>query len=136
MNKILALSFLLTLSFFSCISSPKGHLLKPGEFKAKMEETKEMTLVDVRTPGEFSEGYLKNAINIDWNNSNFSDGVAKLDKNKPVFVYCRSGARSHSAANSLRDSGFTQVYELDGGIMGWQRDGMPVESPGEHVPSK
>ncbi|MCB0698155.1 MAG: rhodanese-like domain-containing protein, partial [Chitinophagaceae bacterium] len=130
MHRIVALSLLLTLSFFSCTSSPKGKVLDASAFQKLMNDTKDKVVLDVRTPGEFKEGYIKDARNLDWNNSSFMSEAGKLDKSKPTFVYCLSGGRSHSAANALRDMGFSDVYELDGGIMQWRRAGLPLETAG------
>lgn len=129
MNKILGLSVALMLGFISCHSSPKGNnVLNPNAFKAALNDKTDEILLDVRTPGEYQEGHIKGSLNIDWNNSNFSDEVAKLDKNKPVFVYCKSGGRSGSAVQALNGMGFKEVYDLDGGITQWKKAGMPVET--------
>jgi len=129
MNKILVLSVALTLGFISCNSAPKGNnVLNPNAFKAGLNDKTNEILLDVRTPGEYQEGHIKGSLNIDWNNSNFSDEVAKLDKNKPVFVYCKSGGRSGSAVQALKGMGFKEVYDLDGGIMQWKNAGMPLET--------
>lgn len=80
-----------------------------------MKELSNASILDVRTPSEFSKGHLINALNYDWNGNEFDKQIAPLDKSKPVFVYCLSGGRSSSAANKMRSSGFTQVYEMDGG---------------------
>lgn len=84
-------------------------------------------LVDVRTDGEFAAGHLKGAKQIDINGSNFNEQVAKLDKDVPVYVYCRSGARSGRAAKMMKGMGFKEVYNLEGGILAWQRAGKSVE---------
>ncbi|NNE76091.1 MAG: rhodanese-like domain-containing protein [Pricia sp.] len=77
-------------------------------------------LVDVRTANEFRSGHIKNAINIDFfNATNFKKYFEELDKEKPVYVYCRSGARSLKAARRLVNMGFTQIYDLKGGYMRW-----------------
>ncbi|HZJ20660.1 MAG TPA: rhodanese-like domain-containing protein [Pricia sp.] len=77
-------------------------------------------LVDVRTANEFKGGHIKNAMNIDFYNVvNFQKSFKKLDKNKPVYLYCRSGARSQKVARKLVDMGFSQIYDLKGGYMGW-----------------
>lgn len=77
-------------------------------------------LVDVRTSGEFNSGHIKKAINIDlFNLTNFNRSFEKLKKDKPVFLYCRSGARSQKAAKRLVDMGFSQIYDLKGGYMRW-----------------
>lgn len=81
---------------------------------------KKVQLVDVRTPGEFHSGHIKNAINIDFFDSgNFQKSFEKFDKSKPVYVYCRSGARSLKAANKLVTMGFSKIYDLKGGYMRW-----------------
>ena len=59
--------------------------------------------------------------------SSFEAEVAKLDKKRPVMVYCRSGGRSASAQRMLIDMGFAELINLDGGIRGWQSAGKPVE---------
>ncbi|MDO6472501.1 rhodanese-like domain-containing protein [Maribacter sp. 1_MG-2023] len=75
---------------------------------------------DVRTPSEYNSGHIKNAINVDFfNGGNFNAYFEKVNKEKPVFVYCRSGARSQKAARKLLKMGFTQVYDLKGGYTSW-----------------
>ncbi|MEZ4857284.1 MAG: rhodanese-like domain-containing protein [Flavobacteriaceae bacterium] len=77
-------------------------------------------LVDVRTPQEYQGGYLKNAINIDYFDAlNFTLTFEKLNKQKPVYLYCRSGNRSQKAAAKLVEMGFTKIYDLKGGYMNW-----------------
>jgi len=95
------------------------------EFADKMKELPNAPILDVRTPDEFSKGHLVNALNYDWNGNEFAKQIAPLDKSKPVFVYCLSGGRSSSAANKMRSDGFTQVYEMDGGIMKWRSANLP-----------
>jgi rhodanese-related sulfurtransferase len=76
-------------------------------------------ILDVRTPEEFSEGFIEGAVNINFHDANFREQVAKLDKNIPVFVYCRSGGRSQKAMEVLKELGFSVVYELQGGYMNY-----------------
>ena len=76
-------------------------------------------LVDVRTPDEYTSGHLAGAQNIDFYDESFKDRMAKLDKTKPVFIYCKSGGRSGKALNQLTAMGFTEVYNLNGGINEW-----------------
>jgi len=83
---------------------------------------KEVQLVDVRTPKEFEQGHIKNAININVYDGAFTTKTAKLDKTKPVYVYCRSGARSMKAAGKLKANGYN-VVNLNGGVIGWSRSG-------------
>ena len=118
----------------SCQSQNKQSL-ETKDFSAKIEATANAIVLDVRTPGEFKEGFIKNAINIDYNDTGFEEQINKLDKTKPYFVYCLSGGRSGSAASFMRENGFKQVYELKGGMMAWRNNQMPVSSQQEKASS-
>jgi rhodanese-related sulfurtransferase len=78
-----------------------------------------VVLLDVRTPEEYKQGHIENAKNIDVLQNDFAQKVERLDKNTPVFVYCRSGHRSMKAAQILKEKGFKKVYNLDGGYIAW-----------------
>lgn len=99
--------------------------LSPEQFSEKMKLFPDAPVIDVRTPGEFSQGHLVNALNYDWNGSSFDQQVSQLDKSKPVFVYCQSGNRSASAVARMKELGFKEVYELDGGIRTWRSAKLP-----------
>ena len=96
------------------------------EFK-KVVDQKEGILLDVRTPEEFAEGHLPEAINIDYNAPGFKEELNKLDKTKTYEVYCRSGKRSGNATNLMVSEGFNKVINLDGGILAWQENGYEVQ---------
>lgn len=72
-------------------------------------------LVDVRTSKEFEEGHLDDAVNIDWFADNFAEKFENVDKQKPVYVYCKKGGRSIKAARVLDSLGFEKVIDLEGG---------------------
>ncbi len=93
-------------------------------FKAEVDG-KKVQLIDVRTPGEYTQGHIENAININVYAKDFVTKTNTLDKSKPVYVYCRSGARSMKAANNLKNRGYN-VVNLNGGIGGWMRNGFKV----------
>ncbi len=99
----------------------KSQLLAPQEFEIKMTQVKNYTLLDVRTQEEYDNGHLAEAILMDFYNSDFKKQLSKLDKAKPVFVYCAVGGRSGSTAKALTDMGFTEVYDLRGGIESWTK---------------
>ena len=83
-------------------------------------------IIDVRTPEEFADGHIENAINIDFYSDSFKTGLNKLDKNKTYLVYCRTGNRSRSTLNIMKELGFKEVYHLDVGIVGWLDEGLPT----------
>ena len=93
---------------------------------AKKITDKSVVLVDVRTPAEFAAGHIAGAINIDFESGNFSADIASLDKSKSYAVYCRSGNRSGQATALMAKSGFTSIFNLDGGLINWQGAGMSV----------
>ena len=83
-------------------------------------------IIDVRTPQEFNEGYIENAVNIDFYSETFKEDLDKLDKNKTYFIYCRSGNRSGRAMPIMKELGFKEVYNLSAGIKDWIAEGLPV----------
>ena len=78
-------------------------------------------ILDVRTPNEFNEGHLENAININFYDPNFKTEIAKLDRTKTILVYCRSGGRSAKSMNIMKDNGFQTVYNMLGGYSSWSK---------------
>lgn len=112
----------------SCQSQSKEKL-SAAAFQDKIHSTPGAVILDVRTPDEFADGALPNAININYNDDQFQSNIKKLDVNKTYFVYCLSGGRSASAVSYMRDNGFKNVYELKGGIMAWKKDNLKVTDP-------
>jgi thioredoxin len=106
-------------------SSPSGPSIPAAAFSKKITELPGAPLIDVRTPGEFSQGHLKNAINYDISESGFESQIASLDKLKPVLVYCLTGSRSTYAVRYMQSIGFKEVYELNGGMMKWRAANLP-----------
>jgi thioredoxin len=102
--------------------------IAPKDFAEKIKTTENPQILDVRTPEEFESEHIDNATNVNWNGDNFAEKVASYDKTKPVFVYCLSGGRSKKAAAKLNELGFTNVYELEGGIMKWNAEGLSKPS--------
>ncbi len=121
MKKLLPI---LTLCFltFACYGQ-KSLVQDAKTFKKTIEETKDIQLVDVRTKKEFDQGRIPNAVMVDFYQKDFREQMNKLDKNKPIAVYCTIGGRSGTTGKMLVQMGFKNVYDLDGGIIGWQKAG-------------
>lgn len=102
--------------------------LEAKEFKTAYYKCKNSVLLDVRRQSEFTQFHIKDAILIDWlDNQNFVTEALKLDKQKTIFVYCRTGRRSLEACKFLINNGYN-VVNLTGGIVGWQNLGLEVEN--------
>ena len=98
-------------------------VLTPQEFHDSIIKENDIQLIDARTDAEFEEGHLQDAKNIDVLESNFITEAEKLNVEKPVYVYCRSGKRSAKAALILKDLGFKEIYDMQGGYLQWESEG-------------
>ena len=95
--------------------------LSQNDWAKALVENPEAVVLDVRTKDEFESGHIPNALNIDLRlGPGFIDKMNALDKNKFYYVYCRSGARSAQAVQVMRDLGFSETYNLIGGIIDWE----------------
>lgn len=86
----------------------------------------DLVVLDIRTPEEFAEGHLEGATLLDFYDPGFADGLAELDPDVPYLLYCRSDNRSGQTMELMRDLGFAEVTEVDGGILAWAGAGLPV----------
>ncbi len=112
---------LTTVLTFAACSAQQGDVktLKQADLSAKLQEDN-VVLIDVRTPGEVTSGYIPEAnLFIDINGADFNKKIAELDTTKTYVVYCRSGARSGKASSYMVTNGFTDVYNLEGGILAY-----------------
>jgi rhodanese-related sulfurtransferase len=90
-------------------------MIEAKAFAETINTTQNPQIIDVRTPEEFMEGHIDDATNVNWLGDHFVSDAEKLDKTKPIFVYCKSGARSKKATEKLEELGFKNIYELEGG---------------------
>jgi len=95
-------------------------------FNESFQASESKQMLDVRTAGEYAQGHIEGAVNADINSSEFMQVIQNLDKNKAVFVYCLSGGRSSSAAQQLKEQGFQEVINLEGGILAWNAAQLPL----------
>ncbi len=119
MRKILFLLLFSIAVFTNYAQEVKNTILDVVDYK-EVVVIKDVQLVDVRTPKEYQEGFIDDAINIDYlEQSKFYTSFEKLDKNKPLYIYCRSGNRSQKSTKLLLELGFTEIYDLKGGYIAW-----------------
>lgn len=123
----LAATLLFSFIIVSCKAQTKNALTADA-FEKEITANANIQILDVRTPGEFFGGHIKNALQADWNDEKeFERRIAFIDKNKPVYVYCLAGGRSSAAANKMRNLGYTNVFELKGGTNAWRAANKPLE---------
>ena len=119
--------FACSIGLWACTSKEEGFKnLNSSQFEMLIQD-KEVQLLDVRTPAEYSEGHIPSSLNLNAMDEDFASHVdEQLSKEHPVAVYCRSGKRSRKAADILVKKGF-EVYNLDKGITNWKEEGRDIE---------
>ena len=110
--KILLTIFAVALTFTLSYSVQAQENLAPAAFVAKLKTTPNAQLLDVRTPKEWTAGKIESSKCMNFMDVDFKQQVEKLDKNKPVFVYCAVGGRSAKASQILKESGFKVILPL------------------------
>lgn len=95
---------------------------KAYELIEERDGDSDFVILDVRTPEEFAEGHIENAVNIDFYADTFPDELDVLDRDKTYLIYCQSGGRSGSATRMMKELGFKDVYNMEGGINIWCAD--------------
>ena len=120
MKKLIFVTMSIFLSVFGAKAQENNtiKILDVQTFKDSISNN-QVQLIDVRTPDEYNSGYIKDAKNVDFYSLDFNDAFKKLDKEKPVYIYCRSGNRSGQAAIKLSTMGFKKIYDLKGGILNY-----------------
>lgn len=81
-------------------------------------------LIDLRSTDAYQRGHILNARSIP--SAELADQLGKLDRNKPVLLYCDTGISSQRSANVLKQAGFNEVWSLQGGYAAWLRENLPV----------
>lgn len=112
---------LISLTFFGCDKKTPAtyEQISQAEAYEIMKTEKDYIILDVRTPEEFNEGHIPNAICIDYEEVGARAEKELPDKDKLILVYCRSGRRSKIAAQTLCEMGYTHIKEF-GGIIDWK----------------
>ena len=133
MKKLLRASILLMVIIATGLSlqaqDTTGKAISPAQFEKRAHKRK-VTVLDVRTPQEYAEGHLKNAVLINvMDSAAFVSRVQGLKKNRTYLLYCRSGRRAQLAADVLAEAGFERLSLLEGDFLGWAAQGLPTEVP-------
>jgi len=123
-KNILLLTF--TLGLLSACQEKNAtiEIVPPEQVYAAIQGDSNIQLIDVRTQAEYQVNHIKQSQNICVTKNDFKEKIAKLDKNKPVYVYCGKGGRSAKAAQILKEMGFQEVYDLQGGLQNWDSSGL------------
>ena len=130
-RKLAGLAMVVLLLVTACSSGSDTatiELVSPADAAQVIEDDPAgLVVLDIRTPEEFNEARLADSVNVDFYDADFADQLDALDKDDPYVMYCRSGNRSSEAIKTMKDLGFVEVYEIDGGIVNWYDSGFPVE---------
>lgn len=130
---ILSLCVVIQLCTISLRAQDPSILLSADEFNGQFKDYPESILLDIRTPEEYAKGHLLKAINVDWLSGEFEARISTLDTASRVFIYCLGGGRSASAALKMKEMGFKEIYELEGGILMWRAANLPEEIGGKDM---
>lgn len=128
MKNIYFILLVALLGFASC-QEPKVNevtIVSPEEVQTLLD-MEDVQLVDVRTSKEYTTENIPGAQNIDFSSPTFDEDILKLDKSRPVILYCQKEGRSSKCGAKLKDAGFIKVYDLNGGITKWKFRGMDLK---------
>ena len=114
------------LLFIILINQNKGIHIDPSDAFKLLNGNDDIILIDVRTDEEIKISKISGSINIDFDSESFYDSLLTLDKSKKYFIYCRSGRRSTIAVNYMRENGFHESYNVDGGINSWKNQNLDL----------
>ncbi len=126
-NRVLLIALAAAIAIAGCSASDATlETVSPEAAAEVIANTPDVVVLDIRTPEEYAEGFIEGAANVDFYRSDFAAQLDMLDKDAPYVVYCRSDNRSGQAMEVFADLGFTNVTEIDGGIVNWYESGLPI----------
>ncbi|MFL1011245.1 rhodanese-like domain-containing protein [Flavisericum labens] len=126
MKRVWLLAFL-SVFIMNCQSAvDKEYLIEPETLNDTLSESDSVQLIDVRTPEEFKVSHIEGSKNYNFFDEKFVELISSLSKEKPVYLYCRSGKRSGKSIEEFLKLGFGKIYSLDGGIKNWESKGFKV----------
>ncbi len=96
------------------------------DLMGKNKDNQNFIIIDVRTPQEFANEHIENAVNLDYYSEEFQNELNELDKEETYLIYCHSGNRSGKALGIMKELAFSEVYNMLGGIIQWKAEGYPL----------
>lgn len=115
------------------------HEIYPGDAADKIKNKEDIILLDVRTPEEYEEVHLENALLLpvqQLSAQSLADiGLGEDSKDKEIIIYCRSGARSKTAYDIMKSLGYTNIKSVSGGMIHWEEDNYPFTETGAYTGS-
>lgn len=132
--KNLLLTFAFSILVFAGAMGQNFQNVDALKFKEQIDKGN-CLLLDVRTQGEYASGHIAGSTNINISDPAFESRIKLLDKSKAILIYCLSGSRSEVAAMYMSKLGYKSVYNLNRGIITWNRAGLPLETSGRAVAS-
>ncbi len=101
--------------------------VSPDQAATMLKERKDIVVIDLRTPDEFSAGHIPGATNIDFLGTDFAKKLEALDKSKTYLIHCASGNRSSRSLTVFEAQKFQTLFHLNTGFKSWSAAGKPVE---------
>ena len=109
------------------IRKRRFNVVRPTE-AIQLINHKNAVIIDVRSNEEYANGHIINAIHMPLDQINQDSKKINKYKSKPIIAYCRTGNTSQRACKLLEQAGFESIHNLQGGIMAWERDNLPIAS--------
>jgi rhodanese-related sulfurtransferase len=131
LRRLIGVALVSTLALAACggSSTVAIEVVQPPQAAQVLEErAADVVLLDVRTPEEFIEVRVPGSVNVDYYAADFAAQLDALPKDVPYVVYCRSGNRSSKTMDIMADLGFSEVFDVAGGIIAWNEAGLPLEN--------
>ncbi len=121
------MQFLVVILFtMACMPMSEGADITPKQLAELLRRDPSVVVVDVRTPEEYGQGHIAGSRQIDYYSAEFHERLQRLPKDRDVVLYCRSGKRSSDAKSFLVSIGYSRVFNLNGGIIAWKKDRLPI----------
>lgn len=109
------------------LSCAPAEILPPEEaLKFITESDKKPLIIDLREVSSYTAGHINGAENIPYKKENFQTRASLYDKKAPILIYCGKGLKTSEAAQLLKESGFKNIYTLEGGFESWKNKGYEI----------